>query len=191
MGRLIRAKGVRAKQVLWEGGPLRKQALWVAPLWCALVLSASACEPLRQAGDAFTRLSNSTSSAQNRSSNKTRAAAQGTPVGTRADPQKADSENPKSGSSTVASAESINLVGRSEHDIRALLGPPTAVEDNPPGKTWRYRDGRCSLDVQLYPDIKTRQFGTLGYDVKSDDNTSEGKRLCLGQFRSRVQAGRE
>ena len=57
----------------------------------------------------------------------------------------------------------------------------------PPGKRWRYRDGQCTLDVQLYPDVQTKQFGTLAYEVKSDDNTDEGKRVCLAQLQSRAQ----
>ena len=59
-----------------------------------------------------------------------------------------------------------------------MLGAPTSEEDRPPGKLWRYRDGQCTLVVQLYPDVQTRQFGTLAYEVKSDDNTDEGKRVC-------------
>jgi len=174
-----------------KGGSLRKRALWIPPVLCTLVLSASACEPLRRAGDALNLKSNSPSSAQSRSSpSKTRIATQGTPT-PRANPPMAARETPKSGSPTVAPAESFDIAGKSEQAIRVLLGPPTEVGDNAPGKTWHYRDGRCSLDVELYPEIKTRQFATLGYEVKSDDNTSEGKRLCLGQFQSRVQAGRE
>jgi len=88
---------------------------------------------------------------------------------------------------TTAPAES--LVGKSEGQVRALLGPPTSVEERAPGKTWHYRDGRCSVDVQLYPDVQTRQFGTLAYEVKSDDNSDEGRRDCLGRFRSRAQPG--
>jgi len=113
------------------------------------------------------------------------------PVPARRDADKADSKTEGLASPEVAAAEPINLAGKSEHDIRALLGPPTTEENNAPGKTWRYRDGRCSLDVQLYPDVKTHQYGTLEYEVKSDDNTNEGKRLCLGQFQSRNQAKRE
>jgi hypothetical protein len=67
-------------------------------------------------------------------------------------------------------------------------GAPTSEEDRPPGKRWRYRDGQCTLDVQLYPDVQTKQFGTLAYEVKSDDNTDEGKRVCLAQLQSRAQA---
>jgi hypothetical protein len=71
--------------------------------------------------------------------------------------------------------------------LRALLGPPTSVEERAPGKTWRYRDGQCSVDIQLYPDVQTRRFGTLAYEVKSDDNTDEGKRGCLAQLQSHAQ----
>jgi hypothetical protein len=82
------------------------------------------------------------------------------------------------------SPATVSIVGKSEAQVRALLGPPNSVEERAPGKTWRYRDGSCSVDVQLYPDVQTRQFGALAYEVKSDDNTDEGKRGCLAQFRS-------
>jgi hypothetical protein len=85
-------------------------------------------------------------------------------------------------------APAVTLAGKSENEVRALLGTPTSEEERPPGKRWRYRDGQCTLDVQLYPDVQTKQFGTLAYEVKSDDNSDEGKRLCLAQFQSRVQA---
>jgi len=87
-----------------------------------------------------------------------------------------------------SSGPAVALTGKSEKEVRALLGTPTSEEDHPPGKRWRYRDGQCTLDVQLYPDVQTKQFGTLAYEVKSDDNTDEGKRLCLAQLQSRVQA---
>jgi hypothetical protein len=82
----------------------------------------------------------------------------------------------------------LSLIGKSEGEVRALLGPPTSVEERAPGKTWHYRDGQCSADVQLYPDVQTRQFGTLAYEVKSDDNTDEGRRGCVAQFSSRAQS---
>ena len=86
----------------------------------------------------------------------------------------------------------VQLVGKSENEIRALLGPPTEELDQPPGKQWRYRDGQCTLYVQFFPDIQTKQFGTLSYAVKSDNDTDsdEGRRLCLAQFQSRIRARR-
>ena len=80
-------------------------------------------------------------------------------------------------------------MGKSEGQVRTLLGAPTSVEERAPGKTWHYRDGQCSVDVQLYPDVQTRQYGTLAYKVNSDDNSDEGRRGCLARFRSRAQPG--
>jgi hypothetical protein len=90
--------------------------------------------------------------------------------------------------SALPTPPTIALAGKSEQEVRAMLGAPTSEEDRPPGKRWRYRDGRCTLDVQLYPDVHTKQFGTLAYEVKSDDNTDEGKRLCLVQLQSRFHS---
>ena len=90
---------------------------------------------------------------------------------------------------SAAATPAVNLVGKSEGQVRALLGPPTSVEERAPGKTWHYRDGSCSVDVQLYPDVQTRQFGTLSYEVRSNDNSDEGRRECVARFRSRSQPG--
>ena len=102
----------------------------------------------------------------------------------RDDPPKDGVEPPREASAPA----SVSLIGKSEGQVRALLGPPTSVEERAPGKTWHYRDGQCSADVQLYPDVQTRQFGTLAYEVKSDDNTDEGRRGCVAQFSSRAQS---
>jgi hypothetical protein len=82
------------------------------------------------------------------------------------------------------------LTGYRESELRAMLGPPTSEEARPPGKQWRYRNGQCTLDIQLYPDVETKQYGTLAYKVKSDDDTDEGRRLCLAQLQSRIQGRR-
>lgn len=88
----------------------------------------------------------------------------------------------------ATSGPALSLVGKSEAELRAMLGPPTSEEDLLPGKRWRYRDGQCTLVVQLYPDVRTKQFGTLAYEVASDDNTDEGRRVCMAQIQSRAQA---
>lgn len=103
-------------------------------------------------------------------------------VETKAEPPKA--EPPREASAPA----SVSLIGKSESEVRAVLGAPNSVEERAPGKTWHYRDGQCSANVQLYPDVQTRKFGTLAYEVKSDDNTDEGRRGCVAQFRSRAQS---
>jgi hypothetical protein len=160
---------------------------------CALLLmvSVAACEPLRSARDDLTRLTSSPPSAQKRAlASRSAPSAPVPPVASRRDPDKTEGQNSGLAPPEVGAAEPVNLVGKSEGDLRALLGPPTSEEENAPGKTWRYRDGQCALSVRLYPDVNTRQFATLGYEVRSDDNTDEGKRACLAQFGSRAQARR-
>lgn len=103
-------------------------------------------------------------------------------VDSKPEPAKADPPN------EVPAPAPVSLIGKSEGQVRALLGPPTSVEERAPGKTLHYRDGQCSANVQLYPDVQTRQFGTLAYEVKSDDDTDEGRRGCVAQFSSRAQS---
>jgi hypothetical protein len=85
-----------------------------------------------------------------------------------------------------AAVGSLPLAGKSESEIRAALGSPSAEEERPPGKRWRYRDGQCTLDIQLYPNVETKQFTTLAYDVRNNVDSDEGKRLCMAQFQSRL-----
>lgn len=91
---------------------------------------------------------------------------------------------------TVVDDGPASLVGRSEGEIRTLFGTPAGTHEVPPGKVWHYRDGNCTLDVRLYPDVQTRQFATLAYEVKSDDNSDQGKRACLAQLRNRAHVER-
>lgn len=93
-------------------------------------------------------------------------------------------------SGNAGSGTAVNLVGKSESEIRSMLGSPSTEEDRAPGKVWRYREGQCTVDVQFFRDVQTHQFGTLGYEVKSDDNSDEGKRVCMAQLRARTQAAR-
>lgn len=159
------------------------------------LLLLSGCQAVRNMGDDLSRLTSQPTSAQAR---KTTTAQ---PVARRPAPPAATgpaaSAAGEASATTAASdptarptsaGSAVPLAGKSESELRALLGTPTSEEDHPPGKRWRYRDGTCTLDVELYPDVQTKQFGTLAYEVKSDDNTDEGRRLCLAQLQSRIQA---
>lgn len=158
------------------------------------------CEAARSMRDDLARLTSSQPTAQRAQPARTAAA----PSANRARPTTATTTSADEPATEVASVpdyqhaprtstssggQSLSLAGKSEKELRAMLGAPTSEEDRPPGKRWRYRDGQCTLDVQLYPDVQTKQFGTLAYEVKSDDNSDEGKRLCLAQLQSRVQTG--
>jgi hypothetical protein len=160
------------------------------------LLLLSGCEATRNMRDAFSRLTSSQPTAQRSQPAKNVATtnrARTTPASTSPDapvaaPATVSDDPPARPASTGGPA--LSLAGKSETELRAMLGAPTSEEDRPPGKRWRYRDGQCTLDVQLYPDVQTKQFGTLAYEVKSDDNTDEGKRVCLAQLQSRAQTRR-
>lgn len=156
------------------------------------LLLLSGCDVARNARDDLSRATGAIASAtqsrpataQTASSNaEPRSASRSTPPPDSPKPQTVLEDPPRDD----AAATPVNLIGKSESEIRVLLGPPTSEEDRAPGKTWHYRDGQCTLDIQLYPDVQTRKFGTLAYEVKSNDSTDEGKRLCMAQLKSRTQ----
>src|SRR5262249_32985525 len=158
------------------------------------------CQTVRTIGDDYSRALSSQPTSQQRSvaaapaSRPPPAAATATTAAPRSPPPSPPANNdagaPAAPVRPPSHGTAVSLAGKSEGELRVLLGAPTSEEDRPPGKRWRYRDGQCTLDVQLYPDVQTKQFGTLAYEVKSDDNTDEGKRLCLAQLQSRVQSRR-
>ncbi len=97
--------------------------------------------------------------------------------------KKRDATKPAAASaSSAAQAPPVQLVGMNEGEVQALLGTPSMVEDNAPGKTWRFRKHDCVLSVALYPDVQTRVFRTLSYEVTSDDHNAGAKQLCETKF---------
>lgn len=174
------------------------------------LLLLTGCEAARSMRDDFSRLTSSQPAAQKSqpaksvastrprttppASTSTDAPAAATttasdepPAPVSAAPAAGSAASPVAGAAATG-GPALSLAGKSEVELRAMLGAPTSEEDRPPGKRWRYRDGQCTLVVQLYPDVQTKQFGTLAYEVKSDDNTDEGKRVCMAQLQSRAQA---
>ena len=154
-------------------------------------LLLSACDVAQNAQRDFHRVMNSSLSSPTSAPTYSQARATARPAATTARPDtaKPTEEAAKSEPAPATPAPSspdVNLMGKSEGQVRSILGPPTSVEERAPGKTWHYRDGQCSVDVQLYPDVQTRQFGTLAYKVNSNDNSDEGRRECLARLRSRA-----
>lgn len=76
----------------------------------------------------------------------------------------------------------VQLVGLNETELQTLLGMPAAVENHSPGKTLRFRKQDCVLSLALYPDIETRIFRTLSYEVTSDDNNVGATQQCQTKF---------
>jgi hypothetical protein len=86
-----------------------------------------------------------------------------------------------------AVADGTSYVGLAEAQLIARLGQPSLRrEDQPPGKTWRYQNRSCTVDFMLYPDVETRIYRALAYEVINDDKSAAGKRLCLAELESRA-----
>jgi hypothetical protein len=77
------------------------------------------------------------------------------------------------------------LIGLNESEIESALGTPMLQEDRAPTKLWVFRSRNCTINVTLYPDVETRQFHALAYEVTSDVHTAERTRQCIAEFSSR------
>lgn len=77
------------------------------------------------------------------------------------------------------------LIGLNESEIQSILGPPMLQEDRAPTKLWVFRDRSCTINVTLYPDVETREFHALSYEVISDVHTVERTRQCIAEFAAR------
>ncbi len=88
---------------------------------------------------------------------------------------------------TAAPTSGGSLIGLAEDELVAKLGRPVAErDDQPPAKTWRYVHKNCTVDFTLYPDVQTRIYRALAYEVTNDDNSAAAKRLCLAELESRT-----
>jgi hypothetical protein len=74
------------------------------------------------------------------------------------------------------------LVGLDENGVRNIFGEPTTIADTLPGKTWRYQSRACAVNIAFYPDVKSRNFHVLSYEVTSDDRSTGADRHCRTQF---------
>lgn len=74
------------------------------------------------------------------------------------------------------------LIGLDQTAAADLLGQPSLQNEKPPAKVWTYNSKDCVLSLFFYPDINTRIFRSLTYEIKSEDETDAGKQRCLAYF---------
>jgi hypothetical protein len=80
------------------------------------------------------------------------------------------------------------LIGLDETGIRTVFGIPASEEDHAPTKRWVYRVRQCTMNVTFYPEVETRQFHALNYEVNSDDGSAKRQQTCVAEFSSRLPA---
>lgn len=71
------------------------------------------------------------------------------------------------------------VIGLDLAQIARLLGDPASRSEQPPAKVWRYAGAGCSMRVFVYPDIKSRVFRALTYEIQGTDGTALAKRRCF------------
>jgi hypothetical protein len=54
-----------------------------------------------------------------------------------------------------------SLIGKSQGDVRTLLGQPSTTENASPATIWRYTTQTCSLEVLFYIDLGTNTLRAL------------------------------
>jgi hypothetical protein len=79
------------------------------------------------------------------------------------------------------------LIGLDEASLRSLLGQPAATEEAAPSKLWIYRRRQCTMNITLYPDVETRKFYALNYEVSGNDGSTR-QQQCITQFSSQLAA---
>jgi hypothetical protein len=99
---------------------------------------------------------------------------------------------PRAGSAvanaSVARPQIDQLIGLDEAGIKTAFGAPAAEEDHAPTKRWVYRVRQCTMDVTFYPEVETRQFHALNYEVTSDDGSAKRQQACVAEFSSHLPA---
>ena len=85
-------------------------------------------------------------------------------------------------------AQIDDMIGWNESEIETVFGTPASQEDQAPTKRWVYRAKQCTLNVTLYPEVETKEFHALNYEVISDDGSAKRQQACVAEFSSRLPA---
>jgi hypothetical protein len=78
------------------------------------------------------------------------------------------------------------IVGLDQPQVESRLGRPTSERARGIARAMEYRDRHCSIEVTLYPEVETRVYRALAYEVTSDDS-HQSSHDCLQQFAARMR----
>lgn len=81
----------------------------------------------------------------------------------------------------------LDVIGLDQSQIESRLGPSTQDLQHLPGMEAVFSAGRCTLNVTLYPDVRTHIYHALAYRVASDVDSTEERRRCSAAFAERLR----
>ena len=80
------------------------------------------------------------------------------------------------------------LAGADRTRIQSVFGPADEVRDQPPGEVWIYREGGCSVELYLFPQVSAAQYAVLGHKLLPSSLADEERAACLAKLASRTPA---
>jgi hypothetical protein len=86
---------------------------------------------------------------------------------------------PEPDTSEAALKNPEEVIGLDLAQISRLLGEPAFRTEQPPAKVWSYAGTGCAMRVFVYPDIKSKVFRALTYEIQGTDGSSLAKRRCF------------
>jgi hypothetical protein len=86
---------------------------------------------------------------------------------------------PEPDTSEAALKSPEEVIGLDLAQISRLLGEPAFRTEQPPAKVWSYAGTGCAMRVFVYPDIKSRVFRALTYEIQGTDGSPLAKRRCF------------
>lgn len=77
------------------------------------------------------------------------------------------------------SVDPETLLNLEEDVLRAKMGEPAHVREEPPAMVWTYAQGDCRLDLYLYQSVRTREMRSLTYVLEAAGVEGDPAAVCL------------
>jgi hypothetical protein len=92
-------------------------------------------------------------------------------------------KKPAAAKEDVPTVEPGELVGADFTSVLQVLRKPDTVQNNALSVVWTYSQAECTVQLFFYPDIQTKIFRLLKYDLKNDAGEKLADRsACLHEI---------
>ncbi len=82
-----------------------------------------------------------------------------------------------------------SLAGLTESDVTKRFGKPANIRKTPSAVIWTYEDQACTLDLFMFPDMRSGQQKVLTYQLGGSGRDVLGERGCLERLGQHGKAG--
>jgi hypothetical protein len=102
--------------------------------------------------------------------------------------QSPPAEAPQSAPADQAAPDpSPKLIGLTQNETAALLGPPSSQWERPPAKVWHYQGPDCTLDIFFYLDLSRNEFSALHFAAAGPDGAAPPNQQCVSRIHDVAQ----